>query len=221
MSNNRNSMSVGSKRTGVRYALGKEDAEYLADVLEISVMDAKAILGELDGANGYQVLRVVMKSRANVLKSNKRAAYVRTIVRANAERIKAQNPDPKAHNTHQKLSTIPPAIPPALLPSKAPTVPPSAAARIAAKDGIVHAQTPSHTNTIPAAVNDNDVRARALAWLDPARMDIIRAESLAALELAFLAAASAIPASISAPAPAIDQATASVPAIDDLTAWMD
>src|ERR1019366_2985008 len=28
MSNNRNSMSVGSKRTGVRYALGKEDAEY-------------------------------------------------------------------------------------------------------------------------------------------------------------------------------------------------
>jgi hypothetical protein len=109
----RNSMSVGSKRTGVRYELGKEDAEYLADVLEISVMDAKAILGKVDGANGYQVLRVVMPSIANILKSRNRAAYVRAIVRANVERIKAQNPDPQAHNTQQKLSTIPPAIPPA------------------------------------------------------------------------------------------------------------
>lgn len=79
----------------------------------------------------------------------------------------------------------------------------------------------------PAAVNDNDirahgdgVRARALAWLDPARWDIIRAETLATLALAYLAAASPIPASISAPAPAIDQAIATVPAIDDLTAWM-
>ena len=92
-SNNRNSMSVGSKRTGVRYELGKEDAEYLADVLEISVKDAKAIMRDVEGANGYQVLCVVMKSIANILKSRSRAAYVRAIVRANVERIKAQNPD--------------------------------------------------------------------------------------------------------------------------------
>ena len=110
-SNNRN--TVGSKRTGVRYELGKEDAEYLADVLEIAVMDARAILRDVDGANGYQVLRVVMPSIANILKSRNRAAYVRAIVRAKVERIKAQNPDPQAHNTQQKLSTIHPAIPPA------------------------------------------------------------------------------------------------------------
>lgn len=90
-SNNRN--TVGSKRTGVRYELGKEDAEYLADVLEISVMDARTIMRDVDGANGYQVLRVVMPSIANILKSRNKAAYVRAIVRANVKRIKAQNPD--------------------------------------------------------------------------------------------------------------------------------
>ena len=107
--------SVVSKRTDKRYELGINDAEYVADVLQIMLKDARGIMHDCPGANGYQMLAVVLeneKSKERVMNANNRPAYVRAIVKANVARILAQNPFPGGSKANKPAAATSKPLPP-------------------------------------------------------------------------------------------------------------
>jgi hypothetical protein len=94
------------------YELGVNDADYVADVLQISLKDARGIMHDCRGANGYQVLRVVLENRDNVAKAKNRAGYVRVIVKANVAKILAQNPFPGGSKANKPAAATSKPLPP-------------------------------------------------------------------------------------------------------------
>jgi hypothetical protein len=110
--NRRQNLSVVSKRTNMSYELGVNDADYVADVLQISLKDARGIMHDCRGANGYQVLRVVLENRDNVAKAKNRAGYVRVIVKANVAKILAQNPFPGGSKANKPAAATSKPLPP-------------------------------------------------------------------------------------------------------------
>jgi hypothetical protein len=100
--------SIKSKGTGRWYELGVNDADYVADVLQISLKDARGIMHDCPGANGYQLLCVVLdentNNEKNIAGSKNRAGYVRTIVRANVTRILAQDPFPQGRKANKSAT---------------------------------------------------------------------------------------------------------------------
>ena len=112
----------------MRYELGVNDSEYVADVLEIILKDARGIMHDCPGANGYQMLAVVLeneKSKKRVMESDNRPAYVRTIVRANVAKILAQDQFPGESKANEGAKPTQPTSPYSRAPlsMKAPAAP--------------------------------------------------------------------------------------------------